>query len=25
MFESALEGLAKGYMDYANDPLLPLV
>jgi len=25
MFESALEGLSKGYMDYSNDPILPLV
>lgn len=25
IFESALEGLSKGYMDYSNDPILPLV
>lgn len=25
IFESALEGLSKGYMDYNNDPILPLV
>jgi hypothetical protein len=25
MFESALIGLSKGYMDYSNDPILPLV
>lgn len=25
MFESALTGLSKGYMDYTNDPILPLV
>lgn len=25
MLDSAIEGLSKGYMDYANDPILPLV
>jgi hypothetical protein len=25
MFKAALEGLTKGRMDYANDPVLPLV
>jgi hypothetical protein len=25
IFNSAVEGLSKGYMDYANDPLLPLI
>eukprot|EP01017_Pseudomicrothorax_dubius_P004775 TRINITY_DN1104_c0_g1_i2.p1 TRINITY_DN1104_c0_g1~~TRINITY_DN1104_c0_g1_i2.p1 ORF type:complete len:443 (+),score=145.24 TRINITY_DN1104_c0_g1_i2:74-1330(+) len=25
MLESAIEGLRKGYMDYQNDPILPLV
>lgn len=25
MLDSAIEGLAKGKMDYANDPLLPLI
>ncbi len=25
IFESSLDGLSKGFMDYANDPLLPLV
>jgi len=25
IFESALQGLSKGYMDYNNDPILPLV
>jgi len=25
MFDSALEGLSKGYMDYNNDPILPLI
>lgn len=25
MFESACNGLAKGYMDYQNDIILPLV
>jgi hypothetical protein len=25
MFNSALEGLTKGYMEYNNDPVLPLI
>ena len=25
MFESALEGISKGVMEYNNDPILPLV
>jgi hypothetical protein len=25
IFNSALEGLSKGYMDYNNDPILPLI
>jgi len=25
MFNSALEGLSKGYMEYNNDPVLPLI
>jgi len=25
MLDSAIDGLSKGYMEYANDPLLPLV
>jgi len=25
MLDSAIEGLSKGYMDFANDPILPLV
>lgn len=25
MFDSALEGLSKGVMEYNNDPILPLV
>jgi len=25
IFDSALEGLSKGYMDYNNDPILPLI
>jgi hypothetical protein len=25
MLDSAIEGLSKGKMDYASDPLLPLI
>ena len=25
MLDSAIEGLSKGFMDYNNDPILPLV
>jgi len=25
MFNSALQGLSKGYMDYSNDPVLPMI
>ena len=25
MLDSAIEGLSKGFMDYSNDPILPLV
>jgi hypothetical protein len=25
MLDSAIEGLSKGYMEYNNDPILPIV